>query len=71
MRDDHEIKVDANSDIVFGFDELTVAKVDAQVIRITMFNLAQSVALDHYHGVSENLLTEVKALPINWNTPAS
>jgi uncharacterized Rmd1/YagE family protein len=25
-----------------------------------MFNLAQSVALDHYHDVTENLLTEVK-----------
>ncbi|HMW48636.1 MAG TPA: RMD1 family protein [Cellvibrionaceae bacterium] len=60
MRDDHAINVAADSDIVFGFDELTVAKVDAQVIRISMFNLAQSVALDHYHEVSENLLTEVK-----------
>lgn len=60
MRDDHEIKVDEASTIIFGFDELTVAKIDDQVIRITMFNLAQSVALDHYHDVSENLLTEVK-----------
>lgn len=60
MRDDHEINVQENSGIVFEFDELTVDKVDAKVIRITMFNLAQSVALDHYHGVTENLLTEVK-----------
>ncbi len=60
MRDDHNINVNEASEIIFGFDELTVAKVDAQVIRITMFNLAQSVALDHYHEVSEQLLTEVK-----------
>jgi len=60
MRDDHEIKVQENSEIVFEFDELILDKVDSKVIRIAMFNLAQSVALDHYHGVTENLLTEVK-----------
>ncbi len=60
MRDDHEINVQENSGIVFEFDELILDKVDSKVIRITMFNLAQSVALDHYHIVTENLLTEVK-----------
>ncbi|MEY4588684.1 MAG: hypothetical protein RL497_760 [Pseudomonadota bacterium] len=60
LRDDHDIKAQADSDIIFGFDELSVAKIDAKVIRITMFNLAQSVALDHYHYATEALLTEVK-----------
>lgn len=60
LRDDHDINADAHSDIVFGFDELTVSSIDAKVIRITMFNLAQSVALDHYHYATEALLTEVK-----------
>jgi uncharacterized Rmd1/YagE family protein len=60
LRDDHDIKVEAGSDIVFDFDELIVNKLDAKVIRIAMFNLAQSVALDYYHGVTENLLEEVK-----------
>jgi uncharacterized Rmd1/YagE family protein len=60
LRDDHEIKAETNRDLVFDFDEVIVGHIDAKVIRITMFNLAQSVALDHYHGVTENLLTEVK-----------
>jgi uncharacterized Rmd1/YagE family protein len=30
-----------------------------------MFNLAQSVALDHYHAVSENLLTEIRGFTRN------
>lgn len=60
LRDDHEIDVHDDKQIVFDFDRLILDKVDEKVIRITMFNLAQSVALDHYHGVTENLLTEVK-----------
>jgi len=60
LRDDHEIDVQEGKPIVFDFAKLVVDKVDERVIRITMFNLAQSVALDHYHGVTENLLTEVK-----------
>jgi required for meiotic nuclear division protein 1 len=60
MRDDHEISVQTGSEVAFDFDEVVVARLDDKVIRITMFNLAQSVALDHYHGVTENLLTEVK-----------
>jgi required for meiotic nuclear division protein 1 len=60
LRDDHEIDVQEGKPIVFDFAKLVLDKVDERVIRITMFNLAQSVALDHYHGVTENLLTEVK-----------
>jgi len=60
LRDDHNIKVEESSDIAFNFDELIVKKLDSNVIRITMFNLAQSVALDYYHDVTENLLTEIK-----------
>lgn len=60
LRDDHEIDVQEGKQIVFDFAKLILDKVDEKVIRITMFNLAQSVALDHYHGVTEHLLTEVK-----------
>lgn len=60
LRDDHEIDVQEGKQIVFDFNKLILDKVDEKVIRITMFNLAQSVALDYYHSVTENLLTEVK-----------
>ncbi len=60
LRDDHEIHVIANGEMAFEFDQLIVDHLDAKVVRIAMFNLAQSVALDQYHAVSENLLTEIK-----------
>jgi len=60
-RDDHEICVTEGSAIIFNFDELILDKLDDKVMRITMFNLGQSVALDYYHSVTENLLTELKS----------
>ena len=60
LRDDHEIKVEPEGTIAFNFDELIINKLDDKVIRIAMFNLAQSVALDYYHDLTENLLEEVK-----------
>ncbi len=59
LRDDHEISV-KEGELEFEFDQLIVDRVDAKVCRIAMFNLAQSVALDFYHDISENLLTEIR-----------
>jgi required for meiotic nuclear division protein 1 len=61
MRDDHDLIVEERTGIAFDFDRIVLDRLDDQVIRIAMFNLAQSVALDYYHGVSETLLTEVKS----------
>ena len=60
LRDDHEICVKAGSEIIFNYDELILDKVDDKVFRIAMLLLAQSVALDYYHNVTRNLLTELK-----------
>ena len=60
LRDDLLIETQEGKQIVFDFAKLIVDKCDDKVIRITMFNLGQSVALDHYHEVTETLLTEVK-----------
>jgi required for meiotic nuclear division protein 1 len=60
LRDDHEISYEDGATLAFEFDEVVVEKLDLKVIRITMFNLAQSVALDHSHDVSDALLNEVK-----------
>ncbi len=59
LRDDQEINV-KEGEIEFDFDQFVVGRLDEKVIRIVMLNLAQSVALDFYHQVSENLLTEIK-----------
>jgi uncharacterized Rmd1/YagE family protein len=61
LRDDHEVCVQEGSEMIFDFDQLILDKIDGKVFRIAMFNLGQSVALDHYHNVTENLLTEVKS----------
>jgi uncharacterized Rmd1/YagE family protein len=61
LRDDHEICVQEGSDMIFNFDELIVDKLDDKVMRIAMFILGQSVAIDDYHNVTENLLTELKS----------
>ena len=60
MRDDHDIRVQSGAALQFEFDQLIVDHVDDKIIRIAMFNLAQSIALDHYHAISENLLMEVR-----------
>jgi required for meiotic nuclear division protein 1 len=61
LRDDHEICVREGSGMIFNFDELIVDKLDDKVMRIAMFILGQSVAIDYYHNVTENLLTELKS----------
>lgn len=60
LRDDHEIVVREGTSLEFLFDQVIVDHIDEKVVRIVMLNLAQSVALDHYHHTSENLLTEIR-----------
>jgi uncharacterized Rmd1/YagE family protein len=59
LRDDHEISVE-EGEMKFEFNQVVVDRFDAKVVRIAMFNIAQSVALDRYHQVTENLLTEIR-----------
>jgi uncharacterized Rmd1/YagE family protein len=59
LRDDYDLSV-KEGEMIFDFNQLIVDHLDDKVIRIAMLNLAQSVALDYYHEVSENLLTEIR-----------
>lgn len=65
LRDDHSILVEQGAGLVFEFDHLVVDHLDDKIIRIAMLNLAQSVALDHYHQISENLLMEIRVFTTN------
>lgn len=60
LRDELTISVEAGTEVKFDFDTLRLGRLDEQAVRIAMFSLAQSVAMDHHHIVAENLLTEVK-----------
>lgn len=43
---------------IFGYNEITLSRFDNEVLRIVMLNLGQSVALDYYSQVAEQLLEE-------------
>ena len=60
QRDEFQMRVEEGKEPYFAFNEMVIGRCDEKVTRIIMLNLAQSVALDQYHKVSENLLTEVK-----------
>lgn len=60
QRDEFQMRIEEGKDTDFAFNELVIGRIDDKVVRIIMLNLAQSLALDQYHNVSETLLTEVK-----------
>jgi uncharacterized Rmd1/YagE family protein len=60
LRDSFRIHLVEGKEPVFSFEEMIIDKTDHQIMRIAMLSLAQSVALDYYHGISEGLLAEVK-----------
>lgn len=60
LRDEFQIRVEPGEEMYFEFAEAVVGRLTPQIVRVAMLNLAQSVALDRYHNVSENLLTEIK-----------
>lgn len=60
QRDEFQMRVEAGTETDFAFNDMALGRLDDKVMRIIMLNLAQSVALDQYHKISETLLTEVK-----------
>ncbi len=60
LRDEFQIRVAPGEEMYFEFAEAVVGRLTPQIVRVAMLNLAQSVALDYYHDVSEKLLTEIK-----------
>ena len=60
IREEISLEHDPEADMEMAYDRVVVNHLDAQVFRIVMLNLAQSIALDHYNSTSEHLLDEVK-----------
>jgi required for meiotic nuclear division protein 1 len=58
--DDYKILVEEQHQVTFQHNELIVPTFSDQVLRIVMFSLAQSIALDYYSQVGEELMTEVR-----------
>lgn len=59
LREDYEISTSGNT-VQQDFNCLYVPVLDERVLKIVMFNLAQSLALDYYDKKSETLLAEVQ-----------
>lgn len=59
LRDDFEITIDPSAPITFNFDSLTLPRLDDNVVRIVMHNVAHSVALDFFSQRADTLLAEI------------
>jgi uncharacterized Rmd1/YagE family protein len=55
-----EIIEDKNNEILITNSAINIPEISEDVIKVVMFNLAQSVALDYYAKTSEILFDEVK-----------
>ncbi|MEI6410864.1 MAG: RMD1 family protein [Bacteroidota bacterium] len=62
LRDDFEIVLNQDHQIVFGFDRLILPRLDENVARITMLCVAHTVSLDFYSQRANSLLSEIKVL---------
>lgn len=59
--EEYQIEIDSNiSKVVIKNDYVSVPYVDPSVLRIIMLNIAQSVALDYYEALTDDLITSSK-----------
>lgn len=61
LSDNFRIQNSNGEKLFFDFDNLSVPIITTNVIKIIMFNVAQSVALDYYDHESETLLERVNS----------
>ncbi len=59
LSEEFEIET-AAKDMRFGFNKIEITKPSVDIFRLIMLNVAQSVALDYYHEVTDTLLMEAK-----------
>lgn len=60
ISDDYHIHHKPDSPFKVQFDDLVAPRLDEDLVKIVMFNLAQSVALDYFAQGAQGLLTEIK-----------
>jgi uncharacterized Rmd1/YagE family protein len=62
LRDDFEIIHRPEEQLTFGFDSLVAPRLDKEVAKIAMLNVAHSVALDFYSQRAHELLAEIQRI---------
>ncbi|MBL3656952.1 RMD1 family protein [Fulvivirga sediminis] len=60
LKDDFALLLNAEDDMNIKFNHLSLAIINEGVIKIVMLNLAQSLALNYYDQVSQELLVKIK-----------
>lgn len=60
INDDFEIILKENEQLTFHFDYLVTSRLDANVVKIAMLIVAQSVALDYFSERAQSLLHEIR-----------
>lgn len=59
VRLSEEFEIETNADqMKLGFNKIELTRIDANVLRLIMLNVSQSVALDHYSHLTNSLLEE-------------
>ena len=58
--DDLDVSYESQKGLMMDFDSLTIGRFDNSVNRMIMMHLAQSVAMDHFNLISQNLLGSIK-----------
>ncbi len=61
-KEDFLISVDSNSPLHFYYTSIQVPKIDADVIKIVMLNVSQSVVLDYFTQLSLDLLHDTNRI---------
>lgn len=62
LRDDFEILHHPDEQLAFNFGSLVVPRLDEEVVKIAMLNVAHSVALDFYSQRAHELLSEIQTI---------
>lgn len=61
LSEEYSIEVDENlKNTIVKNNYVAVQKIDSSMLRIVMLNIAQSVALDHYEALTNNLIDSSK-----------
>ncbi len=63
-REDFLINVDINSKLHFEYTSIRIPEINADVIKIILLNVSQSVVLDHFSDLSRSLLNDTNKITL-------
>ncbi|NBB19403.1 RMD1 family protein [Runella sp. CRIBMP] len=61
-REDVAVNVKPGSGVIFDYNSITIPELSPNALRLIMLNIAQSVALDYYEALSDEILKNTKKM---------